>query len=280
MHGLDKDIMTWKARVRSYRRSLGLKDNPWKPGEYKITLSASQNQYSDDPDQETMQPGTKELLEKDEMFKRWLSCQYSSMLIITAINHANCPLRSSLWLSPALVDFAEDNLTDDNSHVIFHPIQANQNNPLEILFAIVCEILDSSQDLFLDHDRAVLEWISVLKDTNKTTQKTSSTLFVLIESLVQKWCLKNENRSLFIIVDRLDFYLENSSVEKEALRKVMKLLAHICGTCGVNGQGILKVVFLAAHNIRWPLWEFDDWNVSGEPDKLLRKLEWRQGDCT
>jgi hypothetical protein len=47
------------------------------------------------------------------------------MLIITAINHANSPLGSNLWLSAALVDFVEEKLTDDTSQVIFHPIQAN-----------------------------------------------------------------------------------------------------------------------------------------------------------
>jgi hypothetical protein len=66
--------------------------------------------------------------------------------------------------------------------------------------------------------------------------------------------------------------------EKESLRKVLKFFLESNEIGGLNNTGKLKVIFLAAHNARWPLWQLDDWIITDLPDRLGQKLEWRQCD--
>jgi len=276
---LDEELREWRILTMRYREILGLQDNPWTAVNYKKSLVASQTPYSDEPDLKTMQLGNKQTLENDEHFKRWLSCSYTSVLIITAINHANSPLGSDLWLSAALIDFAEERLTDGMSQVIFHPIQVNDHNPLHIVFGILCGILSLSQTLFKEHKQAIHDCVTELKTPNTSLQMPYSALFKLVKNMLKGWSARNPEKTLFILVDRLDFCLDTANRgEKEALRGVLKFLLGLGEIGGLNSTGMLKVFFLAMHNVRWPMWQFDDWTVGDVHDGLVQKLGWRQGD--
>jgi len=262
-----------------YRTTLGLQNDPWTATRYKKSLVESQNRYSDEPDEESMQIGNKQALEINEHVKRWLSCLNSSVLIVTAINHANSPLGSDLWLSAALADFAEEKLTDDTSQVIFHPIQANEHNPLQIVFGILCGVLNLSQTLFREHRQAVDDWIAEFKSLDKSLQRLSFSLFKLVETLLKNWSARHPEKTLYIFVDRIDFCLDMAkSEEKESLRKVLQFLCGFGAIGRLKDTGTLKVFILAAHNIRWPLWQFNDWNITDVPDGIVQKLGWRQGE--
>jgi hypothetical protein len=73
----DEELREWKTMTMSYRRILGLQDSQWTAAEYKRFLVENQNRNQEEPDLETVQLGSKETLENDENFKRWLSCRHS-----------------------------------------------------------------------------------------------------------------------------------------------------------------------------------------------------------
>ncbi|CZR62654.1 uncharacterized protein PAC_12551 [Phialocephala subalpina] len=244
----EDEVREWKDITMSYRRRLRLKETPWTAVEYKRSLIGSQNRYRKEPDLKNMQLGSKKTLENDEHFKRWLSCPHCSVLIITAVNHANSPLGSDLWLSLALVNFVEDKLTDDDtSQVIFHPIQANEQDPLLMVLGILCGILSLSQNLFREHKQAIDDWVTEFEDPNKSRQRASSALFKLVENLLRDWSARNSRKTLFVVVDRLDICLARRE-EKESLRRVLKFFLSFGEIGGFNEAGKVKVFFLAAHN--------------------------------
>jgi hypothetical protein len=83
---------------------------------------------------------------------------------------------------------------------------------------------------------------------------------------------------MFIIVNGLDQCLPSGSTrEKTSLRKALKFFIALAGKSGVSG-GKLKFLFLASHNAHWPIWDFRELNDTGDANRLLCDLEWRQGE--
>jgi hypothetical protein len=187
-------------------------------------------------------------------------------------------LQEELWLSPALAEFADSMQAGDNCKVIFHVIEKAKHSPWAVLGIILCDILGSDYDLFSKHNHTFsnrLWGFNIKGGEERQVHGEDGYLAKSVQELLTAWPAKHPDWTLLIVVDRLDRCLQSGSAEeKGALRRVLKFFATLAG----DSHGMLKFLFVAAHNAHWPRWEIGDLNVTGNPDRLLSNLQWRQGE--
>jgi len=275
----DRNEKAWKDEVRNYRDKLEVSENSWTPAKYKEFLDNRWQRYVEDPDHETMQLATRQTLENNKVFERWTAYKGSSALIITAVNHPNAELREELWLSPALAEFAGSIQADDKCKVIFHVLEEGKHSLWDVLPVILCDILGSDYELFKEHKRSLSNSFSGFNPQSGRENwfhGENGHLANPVKELLTAWVAKYPDRTLFVIVDKLDRCLPRGSTEeKDALRRALKFFV----TLTWDSRGKLKFLFLAVHNAHWPKWDFGDLNDTRDPNRLLWYLEWRQGEC-
>jgi hypothetical protein len=151
----------------------------------------------------------------------------------------------------------------------------------DLLPVILCNILDSDYELFserqLSHSGR-LSGFNAQVDRETCLHGHDSHLAKAVQEVISSWLTNHSDWTLYIIANGLDQWLPSGGTqETTSLRNPLKFFIALAGNSSVPG-GKLKLLFLAAHNACWSNWNFRELNNTGDPNRFLCDLEWRQGN--
>ena len=213
---------TSPINVESYARDLRLD---------RIALAA------DDGSVSTEGHDSLESLNQCKDFNEWALCDKSCMILLRAIHGDGSNVSRPLWLSPALADYASS-LPEQGGKKLFYAVQKTSEKPASILSHIICEILSWDRSFF-DQQKQIVHHTLASIDLRSDN---FDALLDLFSRLAKSWYVQHPGDTFYIIVDRLDGFLQKDH-SGVALRQVFQLLEEVLQLMhSVNG--VIKTCFL------------------------------------
>jgi len=221
-----------------------------------------------------MELGTRGTLANDPICSQWMEHDHSSLLLLTARNHADSGYQRGSWLSPGVLEYAQSCQGIDTKVVFYAP--RSKDTPSIVLSAIIGEILGWDREFFRTQNSNIYEHLERVKSSSSSLKSR----FEILADLLNAWAQYKPASSIYIILDRIDECLGPRELPKEERQEKLKTLKLFI-------QELLKLVkrrassckiLLLAEDVRWPNWDYSQWPVTPCAEgPFFQRRPWQQG---